>query len=90
MEKYWKLKETTPTISPTSPPKAHARKCQDEFEEHFEKLAISNEHGNEGGWRAELRDYLRFCPAGVHKHMDMIKWWAIHHNSAPFSLPFHS
>ena len=47
MEKYWKLKETTPMISPTSPPKAHACKCQDEFEEHLEKLTTSNKCGND-------------------------------------------
>lgn len=91
MEKYWKLRETTttPKISPARPPKPRARKRRDEFEEHLEKLAASNEGENEGGWRAELRDYLRFRPAGVHKHMDVIKWWAVSHNSPPFLLVFH-
>ena len=49
------------------------------FEEHLEALVAVQEEGDEGGWRAELRDYLKHRSAEVCKDMDVLKWWAVHH-----------
>ena len=54
------------------------RRCKNDFKEHLEALVAVQEEGDEGGWRAELRDYLKHCPAEVHKDMDVLKWWAVH------------
>ena len=71
MEEHYK-----PKVLPPSSPKA-CQQRQDFFEEHLELLAGSKEGGNEGGWRSELRDYLKYHPLGVHKYMDILKWWAV-------------
>lgn len=81
MEKYY-----IPAAVPLpSLPKARRHK-RDTYEEHLEALAAAKGGGNDGGWRAELRDYLRHRPAGVHKHMDIMKWWAVSNSLFLFSF----
>ena len=35
------------------------RRCKNNFKEHLEALVVVQEGGDKGGWRAELRDYLK-------------------------------
>jgi hypothetical protein len=76
MEKYWKPKETMPIPSATTN-MTKPRRRKNDFEEHLEALVAAQEGGDEGGWRAELRDYLKHRPAEVRKDMDVLKWWAV-------------
>ena len=72
MEKYWKPKEIMSIPSATmNMMKPH--RCKNNFEEHLDALIAVQEGGDEGGWRAELRDYLKHHPAEVHKDMNVLK-----------------
>jgi hypothetical protein len=42
-----------------------------------DSLALLSSRGEDEGWQAELRRYLKDLPADVTKDTDIVKWWQV-------------
>lgn len=78
MEQYWATRpkrlpaQTAHSNGGSTPERSHLS----EFDRHRQMLVEQNE-GEEEGWAAELRRYLKDMPADVSKETDIVEWWQV-------------
>jgi len=74
MEQYWANGPKAATAQTIHLPTD--QDCQlSEFDRHQQSLVMQEEE--DGGWAAELRQYLKDMPANVSKHTDIVEWWQV-------------
>lgn len=79
MERYWKDRQTAATPEPVPVPhglpEANSDSILSDFDRH--RLALLSSRGEDEGYQAELRRYLKDLPADVTKDTDIVKWWQV-------------
>ena len=81
MEDYWgEIKASTTAKVTSSSPTNHSSKrpLESEYDRHRrERLLQVKTCSDNGGWKAELRQYLNDIPTDVSKETDIVAWWAV-------------
>jgi hypothetical protein len=70
---------------PTSPIDNDFESMASDFDRHRHSLMTQ---GQEGGWEAELRRYLKDLPPNVTKDTDVVEWWQVRFLSVVLLIGF--